>query len=47
MSRDSKGNALQIDDVVRVTNKNSYNFGKTGIIKNISKNVLFLWDRSF
>ena len=47
MSRDSKGNALQIDDVVKVVNRNSYCFGKTGIIKNISKNCLFLWDRSF
>lgn len=47
IGRDSMGNALQVDDVVRVTNKNCNYYGQKGIVKSISKNVLFLWDRSF
>jgi transcription elongation factor len=47
MSRDGQGNALQLDDVVRVTNRQSSLFDQKGIVKSITKNVLFLWDRNF
>lgn len=47
MSRDGQGNALQMDDVVRVTNRQSPLYDQKGIVKSITKNVLFLWDRNF
>lgn len=46
-SRDASNNALQVDDVVRVTNRKSPYYDSKGIIKCITKNVLFLWDNKF
>ena len=46
-TRDSSGNTLQIDDVVKVTNKRSQFYDQKGIIKSICKNCIFLWDKSF
>ena len=44
--RDSMGNPVQVDNVVRV-NHGQY-AGQKGIIKNMTaKNVLFLWDAKF
>jgi hypothetical protein len=41
------GNALQVDDVVKVTNKQSSYYDQKGIIKCMHNNTLFLWDRKF
>lgn len=47
-SRDSMGNPVQVDNVVRVSNQQSPYYGQKGIIKNMTvKNVLFLWDVKF
>lgn len=43
-TRDSVGNILQIDDVVKCSGEGSLFRGKKGIIKNICKACLFLWD---
>ena len=45
--RDSKGLAIQIDDVVKVTNKASPFYEQTGIIKNMVRHQLFLWSDKF
>ena len=43
-TKDSIGNVLSIDDVVKVSAETSpYRFRK-GVVKNICKNCLFLWD---
>ena len=46
-ARDSMGNELQLKDVVRISNNSSPYFGQKGIIYNICKNYLFLWDKQF
>ena len=48
MSRDSRGFALAIGDVVKVTSDSSAYKDQRGIIKDICKNnILFLWDPKF
>lgn len=42
-ARDSIGNILSIDDVVRCQGSSQYK-GKKGVIQNICKNCVFLWD---
>lgn len=43
-TRDCIGNILTVDDVVKVNGEQSIHKNKKGIIKNICKNCLFLWD---
>lgn len=42
-TRDQIGNILSIDDVVKCVGTSSFK-GKKGIIKNICKSCVFLWD---
>lgn len=44
-ARDSGGNSLAIDQVVRVV-KGKFS-GKIGSIKHFDRNYLFLWNREF
>lgn len=44
-TKDALHETLQFDDTVTVTDRNSKYVGYTGIIKAISKQVLFLWDQ--
>ena len=43
-TRDQAGNILSIDDVVKISSDNKTLKGKKGIVKNICKQCLFLWD---
>ena len=43
-TRDQAGNILSIDDVVKISCDDKTMKGKKGIVKNICKSCLFLWD---
>lgn len=43
-TRDSVGNIISMDDVVKCNTEQSNYRYKKGIVKNICKNCLFLWD---
>jgi transcription elongation factor len=43
-TRDRVGNIISIDDVVRCNSENSIYRFKKGIVKNICKTCIFLWD---
>jgi transcription elongation factor len=43
-TRDATGNIIQIDDVVKCSGQQAIYKNKKGIVKNICKNCLFLWD---
>ena len=43
-TRDSVGHIIQIEDVVKCSSEQSPFRNKKGIVKNICKNCLFLWD---
>ena len=38
---------IQIDDAIIISNRSSPLYNKTGVIKNICRNCLFLWDTEF
>lgn len=44
---DCLGNAIQMQDTVYVSNRNSQFFNQQGIIRNICRKCLFLWDPAF
>lgn len=44
---DSLGNACQIEDTIVISNKSSPFAGYRGIIKNICRKCIFLWDPAF
>ena len=44
---DCLGNGIQMEDTVFVSNKRSPFYNQQGIIKNICRKCLFLWDRAF
>lgn len=46
LTRDSVGNAITIEDPVKVNNKQSGYYDMQGIIKSIVKNSLFMWNKS-
>ena len=45
--QDSMGNGCQIDDTVFVSNKRSSYYMQQGVIKNICRKAVFLWDANF
>ena len=45
--RDTMGNTIQLEDSVFVSNRQSNRYRQQGVIKNICRNCLFLWDRAF